>query len=370
MKILHRLLLLMILTTLITISTGMAISSYVFRDALQRTAHDELQAVLQTRFNVVDRYLNRLSRELEVVASSQHTAEHMPQLTESFARLEPSVLRQTPQGQQIANDDNLRGYQQAEQVLRQYLTTHARSYDWDDVYLIDPLGNVIFSLQRDQDFATNLHRGPWQDSGLAQAARPLLQHRLAGSMSFADFAPYQPKQHKKTAFLARSLVDPSNGKWLGVVVLELPLLHVEALLADKTGLGESGVSFLIGADQHLLTQSMFGQTDFIDSKLDSDGVRRVMAGESGIVYERDFDGVEVYEVFRPLQPFAGQVLQHSEQTHWGLLVKINRQEVMAEFYTMQRLILISALVLILLAVIVASWGRARSPGQFYACRMR
>lgn len=47
----------------------------------------------------------------------------------------------------------------------------AEAFDYRDLLLIDPDGNVVYSVEKEIDFATNLVDGPFSDSGLARAFR-------------------------------------------------------------------------------------------------------------------------------------------------------------------------------------------------------
>jgi hypothetical protein len=62
------------------------------------------------------------------------------------------------------------GYAQAHAENDGFFRKRHAAYGWYDMLLVDSKGNVVYSLRKDNDFATNLLHGPWKDTGLARAA--------------------------------------------------------------------------------------------------------------------------------------------------------------------------------------------------------
>lgn len=118
--------------------------------------------------------------------------------------------------------------------LRSFL--EARGYY--DIFFVTSDGDVIYSVYKEADFATNLITGPYADSGLADAfkAANSLGH---GQYSYADFAPYAPSAGAPAAFVGEPIIDPS-GNHLGVVVVQVPSDRIEAALISNTS--EAGVA--------------------------------------------------------------------------------------------------------------------------------
>ncbi len=132
--------------------------------------------------------------------------------------------------------------------LRAFLK--ARGYY--DIFLVNLEGDVIYSVFKEADFATNLLDGPYADSGLAQAFNGTKELE-SGQYSFADFAPYAPSAGAPAAFVGTPVLD-SSGNRIGALVLQVPSDRIEAALL-ATIQQEGLISYAVNDDGTLITNS-------------------------------------------------------------------------------------------------------------------
>ena len=59
-----------------------------------------------------------------------------------------------------------------------------------DIFLVDLQGTVVYTDFKEKDYATNLIKGPYQETGLAKVFFKSLELG-EGEMAFEDFAPYE-----------------------------------------------------------------------------------------------------------------------------------------------------------------------------------
>lgn len=136
-------------------------------------------------------------------------------------------------------------YDRAHQQFHPYFRQVLQSNDYRDVYLVDVDGNVVYSVFKEADYATNLSTGPWRDTHLAQAYRRALEQG-PGQSVFTDFHPYAPSNEAPAGFLATAVADASHVR--GVLVYEMPLDRINQVLNDPIGLGETGMVMAVGSD--------------------------------------------------------------------------------------------------------------------------
>jgi signal transduction histidine kinase/CheY-like chemotaxis protein/HAMP domain-containing protein len=363
MKIRFRLLLLTISMTTLAVIAALFVSSYLIRTALQTDATEKLSAVLEARHSALVRYLEMTHREMHLLAGSTSTASSLADLTEGYAKLgknAQTLLQQNylAQGGGHKNTTALSGsdYERAHALADVFLSQRRRVYDWNDMFLVDPHGNVVFSLLKEDDFGTNLITGPWKRSGLARAVTPLLHDAVPGVMSFADFERYAPSDNRPAAFAAMPVFDAEKQLFLGVVAIQLPVQQINELMKDKTGMGESGETFVIGRDGRMLTDSRFRKEgSMLGAQLKAQAISRVLKGESGLEQYPDYRGINVFVAFKPIQPFRDAAAL-GDHPQWGVIAKIDRDEVYAKFYDLRRMLLLTGVVLALLAVAAGLWG--------------
>src|SRR3546814_20197536 len=101
--------------------------------------------------------------------------------------------------------------------LREFL--EARGYY--DVFLISAKGDVVYTVFKESDFATNLETGEWKDSGLATVYRKARDSASAGAVAFVDFAAYAPSNGAAASLIAAPVMR--DGRLLGVLAFPMPI---------------------------------------------------------------------------------------------------------------------------------------------------
>ncbi len=138
---------------------------------------------------------------------------------------------------------------------------HAGGYH--DAFLFSTNGDLVYSVYKEYDFATNFVNGPYANSGLgrafsaAVAAPPQTSH-------FEDFTPYEPSLDVPAAFLAMPVHD-EDGALLGVFALQIRVDKISQILTNPIGLGETGEIYVVGSDLRSRSQSRFdGRFNILD----------------------------------------------------------------------------------------------------------
>ena len=101
-----------------------------------------------------------------------------------------------------------------------YLSNIIKKFGFYDLFLIDlKTGEVVYTVEKETDFATNLYTGPYQTSNLADLARQLRDNPdLTGSVP-VDFKKYRPSEGEPAAFIG---IPVRNGtEVLGALALQI-----------------------------------------------------------------------------------------------------------------------------------------------------
>jgi diguanylate cyclase (GGDEF)-like protein/PAS domain S-box-containing protein len=218
-----------------------------------------------------------------------------------------------------------------------------------DLFLISPSGEVVYTVARESDYATNILTGSYRETGLAAVTRQALA-QLGTGLSYFEY--YQPSL-EHAAFLATPVIE--GGRLLGILALQLDTDQVMAVATDVAGLGETGetMAAMRGADGKMLMtaplrympEPAFTRTyDAQDAGLET--LRQALQGESGSGFSLDYRGEKVVAAWRYLA-----------YLDWGMTVKIDLREGMREVYAARRNLMIFALfcglITVMLAVIAA-----------------
>lgn len=109
-----------------------------------------------------------------------------------------------------------------------------------------------------------------------------------------DFTPYHNENTTTIGF-----VDPlKNGSKIGIVDYH----KLNSILLERTGMGKSGESYLVGKDYNLRSQSRFfpEKTPF-SIKVETEGVINALSGNKGRGILKDYRGIDVFSVYSPIE---------------------------------------------------------------------
>lgn len=189
-----------------------------------------------------------------------------------------------------------------------------------DIFLIDRNGDLIYSVFKEQDYATNLVTGEWQNTGLAEAYRGAMEQPDSNSHVFVDFQPYGPSNDAPASFIAAPVFI--DGKVEGVLAFQMPVDRLNAILSNQKGLRESGEAVLIGADFLARNDTALASGSVLSRELKSEATQIAMAGVPGSQFDL-LEGVERLIYFDALY-FKG--------TMFGLLLWEDTEEIYAPLY--------------------------------------
>ncbi len=126
------------------------------------------------------------------------------------------------------------------------------AFGFYDIFVIDLDGNVVYTVYKEVDFASNVTTGTWKDSGLAEAFRRA-RSLPPSKATLVDFAPYTPSYGAAAAFIASPIYR--DDKVVAVACIQMPVGRLNDLFANEQGLGRTGETYLVGRDGKLRSQA-------------------------------------------------------------------------------------------------------------------
>ncbi|MDX8394361.1 MAG: PAS domain S-box protein [Mariprofundales bacterium] len=234
-------------------------------------------------------------------------------------------------------------------------TEYIAQWSYYDLFLINPAGDIVYSVKNAKDFGTNLYNGAYKDSGLARAfknANTLLQ---ANNSSFS----YYPPSQAPAAFLAAPIVR--NNILLGVIALQFDTNHFYEIVTDISSLGISGET-VIGRLRHSLPKLDNTQDKMqieiaapLRHDLDAAFHRRIAKNAKNALPIREssagLHGNGTYIDWRDEEVLA--VWQYIPAMQWGMVVKIDTVEVFAHMQSIRHSIITFTALALLLGYIMA-----------------
>jgi len=228
---------------------------------------------------------------------------------------------------------------------KNFFEDYIEKYGYYDLFLIAPDGHIFYTPAKEADYQTNLQTGPYKDSNLGRLFRQVLTQQ---ETALADFEPYAPSNGEPASFIAKRLM--SGDKVLGVLALQMPIGAINEIMQQRSGLGETGETYLIGSDGLMRSDSYLApETHSVKAsfknpetgKVETDGATQALAGKTDVHEIIDYNGNPVISAYAPLDV---------KGLHWGLLAEVDVAEAFAPIYHIQKLTLIIAL---LMAIVIA-----------------
>ena len=187
-----------------------------------------------------------------------------------------------------------------------------------DFFLIDPEGNVIYTVEKEADYATNLNTGVFRETGLAEAFRRAVDALADGSVVLTDMERYAPSADAPAMFAATAILN-RRSQLLGVLVMQVPIDPIRDIMQFTGGMGSTGETYLVGEDLLMRSDSRFShESTILRVKVDTDTAVQALKGEQGVEFTDDYRGIEVLSAYGPMQ---------LDGFRWAVMAEIDRAEV-------------------------------------------
>lgn len=245
------------------------------RSALETSLIARLDAVATLKEEALNRWVNDRRADIILLART-------PEIRE-LSRL---VLQPGQTSQMFAGMDADEAYQALDQAMADVLLRRA---DLAELFIIDPAdGRIVYATNRGRQ-------------GEVVAAEPYFTQGLRST--FLHSVIHQDVRAPSTMTLATPLRS-IEGEVQGVLAARLNLEQLELLASDRIGLGESGESYLVDPDGHLVQVidpfvQRVSPEDVVVRQ--SPGIQAALSGQTGHGRYENYGDVPVLGVYRWLE---------------------------------------------------------------------
>ncbi len=345
------------------LSIGLTGSFSYFKavDTITSAAEDTLLAVTSSRKAALADYLKSISEDLLVQAENDAVIQALVDFQEGYRAFEvPEAVLQRlyitdnphPTGKKEELDAASDGsaYSRSHARYHPWFRKLLRARDYYDIFLFDAKGNLVYTVFKELDFATNLVIGKWRDSGLGEAFRAGRDNPTRGFQAFFDFAPYAPSHGAPASFISAPILS-STGDFLGVLAFQMPISRINKIMEEASGMGRTGQSFILGTDLLMRNDARLAkESTILKQKVDTPAVRAALAGKTGLLEAVNHDGVHVATAYVPMT-FKG--------TQFAVVSEKAMAELLEDAHVMRNtLLIIGAAILAVLCGVGFFIGRA------------
>ncbi|WP_025542646.1 hybrid sensor histidine kinase/response regulator [Vibrio parahaemolyticus] len=224
-----------------------------------------------------------------------------------------------------------------------YLELLKRS-DFNDILLVDINGNVTYSINKDDNYGTNLLTGRYKDSALGKTFKRLADDVNERRKVNEDYTPviisdFELEHGRQVAWLGAPIVQ--QGYLHSYAMFRLPNNGITKLIADKNR--ESSINtLLVGSDQQPRTINT--KQDSIQNSLEV--IDKALAGQTDVGTYTNGLGEEIIAAFAPIQ---------TRGITWALVVQLPEKEAFSRIHQLEKLFVIAMLIAIILVVIASHY---------------
>ncbi len=211
-------------------------------------------------------------------------------------------------------------HSQVHPVIRNYL----EKFGYYDIFLADiDSGDIVYSVFKELDFGTSLTTGPYAKNNFGVAFQKAAVAEK-GEVIFVDYAQYGPSYQAPAGFVASPIFD--GDRRIGVALFQFPIDALNAIMAERSGLGDTGETYLVGADHLMRSDSYLDPKnhsvdasfrDTTKGRVDTVALTKALSGETAEDVIIDYNGNPVLSAFAPIN-FNG--------LSWALLAEIDVAE--------------------------------------------
>ncbi len=399
------------------------------REALERTIFAQLTAARETKTRQVETYFRSIRGEMRLLAASKMVVDAMRGFRDAVDELDrkdvpPDVRRKVDGWYNDKYMPMVQRLQGADTPVKEFLPVGAAPYFLQDLYIVDnphpaerrsllndpddgsaysklhalyhPLmrtaaatlnfsdflmvepktGRILYTVDKDADFATSLQAGPYRHSNLAAAAARCAAAPDPSATCLEDFADYLPADGAPASFMAAPVID--QGQVIGVLVARLSIDEIDNIVTGgrrwrQEGFGATGEAYLVGPDftvrsgprtfyedpaLYLAEAKANGTaandiedirrygTPVLQQRIDTQASRAALGGVEGTGEVLDFRHVPNLSSWGPVRVSG---------VKWALIAEIDSSEAFAPVYRLARDLAIVGAIALLVVIVTGAW---------------
>lgn len=264
------------------------------KSSLERTSYHDIKqaAILEKKF--INNWFYYRTVDIKNWSESQLNLEFLEELIDGYSRSGTTLEKF------IKSDE----YIHLTIELGNDILKVAENYGYvHDAFLMDENGNILFSIEQEEDLGTNLLSGKYSKTKFAQAFK---QTMVDEQVHFSDLEFYRQTNNEITGFLTAPMFNEYS-ELIGAFAIEIKLDRIYSLFNDSlnTSRSEDFTHYLVGTDG-LLRSKINQETEILKRRINTEqfNLWKVEHGDKGLrkTHEEDIfiygnpDGESVFGI--------------------------------------------------------------------------
>ena len=285
---------------------------------LREEAFNKLAAIREIKKNQIEQFFEERASNCRTLAANPFVWEAFKKLDAAF-EADGGATSGNFQGNTNQQYEAPDGYIAVHDELFDVFNGYMEEYELYDIFLMDKEnGDTCFTVTKEADFG---QRASEIDSSLRDVWRVAAQQ---GKVAISDTKPYAPSGDAPAQFIAAPITE--NGQVIGVVAIQISLDAVNAIMTERSGMGKTGETYLVGSDQLMRSDSFLDPVNHTvaasfknpsKGSVNTEASKAAINGETGADVIIDYNGNPVLSCYAPIQ---------LGDTTWAVLAEIDVAE--------------------------------------------
>lgn len=309
----------------------------------------------QQKQAVINYYQSQFSSQYEKInGSSRDTSTMYNSLDSDSWALQFAYIADNPNplGSKhlLTNRNDGTRYSQLHNKIHPMLTHFLETFGYYDIFIADPQsGDIIYSVFKELDFSTSIANGPYSNTSIGQAFNGVLTSKSADSTYLADFKTYLPSYDSPASFISSPIYNDTDV--VGILIFQMPIEDINNIMSSRTGMGETGESYLVGPDNLMRSDSYLDPVHHTvvnsfknpaKGSVKTSAVDKALAGHTATEFIVDYNGNAVISSYNAI---------NLGEFSWVALAEQDVAEAMAPLYLFERNMTIMGLLFTLVVTI-------------------
>ncbi|WP_428240829.1 methyl-accepting chemotaxis protein [Gynuella sp.] len=342
LKLRSQLLLVFSLIGILPVAIIATISVMKSSSALESNALEQLISSRDEKANQIESYLKNAEKDISILSNSRDIYELFHAL-QVYQELEEIVSENDTFG--VDNIDYKGIWEERSENLLKYVDV----LGYRDLLLLSAdKGHIIYSVKKGAELGLNIKKNFDEKNPVSVLWRKVLETKR---VAFQDFTPYSYRDNSPRSFIGAPVFN-LRGDVVSVVILELSGDVINNIMSQRSGLGETGETYLVGKDNLMRSDSYLDSTRYSvanafanpeSNKTESIAINAALSGETGSKLINNYLGHEVLSAYAPLE-FEGAT--------WAIVAEKSRGEAFASISEIKWAIIFSMLITAAIIIVI------------------
>jgi len=350
----NKLLVSLIALVIIPLIASIVLGTINSKNMVMKKSYDNLKAVRTIKANQVKAWFNEQESDARTESASPVVIEAIHTFSTAIAKLNEGEqtrrgreskgllkIQDLYKGKSTANAGDGSDYSSAHEKYHPVFKRFIRENGYSDLYLINGEGEVVYSVSKEDFFGANLMSRKYNSTNIFKLVLAMRRKEVKQDTTITSDFDFLGTAKSPTAYVTSPIYSRTvGGDPIGVLVLRVSNDKIAEIMNERTGLGNTGETYLIGQDHLFRSESRFTKELNVESAIlnplakdESEAANSALQGNSETqIIDEDYLKNEVLCSWAPLL-IQDPTSYNPEGVKWAIVAKIGLKEVQKPIIT-------------------------------------